>query len=109
MASKNGSCLNAEERTKLLTELQNMGELDSKDVPGSLRMELEQITKKTADTTATVTGDSSGSAAAETGNPKEEGLLEPFGTGCLSCGEDDDHANLLLCEGCNAEYHTYVG
>ena len=30
-----------------------------------------------------------------------------YGTGCLACGEDDDHANLLLCEGCNAEYHTY--
>lgn len=30
-----------------------------------------------------------------------------FGTGCLSCGEDDDHANILLCEGCNDEYHTY--
>jgi hypothetical protein len=33
---------------------------------------------------------------------------EAFGTGCLFCGVDDDHANLLLCEGCNAEYHTYV-
>lgn len=33
---------------------------------------------------------------------------EAFGTGCLFCGADDDHANLLLCEGCNAEYHTYV-
>mmetsp|Transcript_1194 Transcript_1194/g.2425 ORF Transcript_1194/g.2425 Transcript_1194/m.2425 type:complete len:193 (-) Transcript_1194:696-1274(-) len=30
-----------------------------------------------------------------------------FGTGCLCCGEDDDHANILLCEGCNDEYHTY--
>jgi len=29
------------------------------------------------------------------------------GTGCLACGGDDDHANLLLCESCNAEYHTY--
>jgi hypothetical protein len=27
--------------------------------------------------------------------------------GCLKCGHDDDHANLLLCEGCNDEYHTY--
>lgn len=30
-----------------------------------------------------------------------------FGTGCLTCDHDDDHANLLLCEGCNDEYHTY--
>ena len=27
--------------------------------------------------------------------------------GCLKCGHDDDHSNLLLCEGCNDEYHTY--
>ena len=27
--------------------------------------------------------------------------------GCEVCGQDDDHANLLLCEGCNAEYHIY--
>ncbi len=40
---------------------------------------------------------------------EREASLDPegFGTGCLACGEDDDHANLLLCEGCNAEYHTY--
>lgn len=28
-------------------------------------------------------------------------------TGCLTCRADDDHANLMLCEGCNDEYHTY--
>eukprot|EP00593_Proboscia_inermis_P003321 CAMPEP_0171299436 /NCGR_PEP_ID=MMETSP0816-20121228/8257_1 /TAXON_ID=420281 /ORGANISM="Proboscia inermis, Strain CCAP1064/1" /LENGTH=497 /DNA_ID=CAMNT_0011775233 /DNA_START=197 /DNA_END=1690 /DNA_ORIENTATION=- len=27
--------------------------------------------------------------------------------GCVMCGADDDHANLLLCELCDAEYHTY--
>eukprot|EP00957_Ditylum_brightwellii_P096403 7341419-Ditylum_brightwellii.AAC.1 len=27
--------------------------------------------------------------------------------GCLSCGADDDHANLLICEACNGEFHTY--
>ena len=36
-------------------------------------------------------------------------LAEPqgLGTGCLNCGADDDHSNLLLCEACNDEYHTY--
>lgn len=29
------------------------------------------------------------------------------GTGCLICKQDNDHANLMLCEGCNGEYHTY--
>ncbi|CAB9514323.1 PHD and RING finger domain-containing protein 1 [Seminavis robusta] len=28
-------------------------------------------------------------------------------TGCLICVKDDDHNNLMLCEGCNDEYHTY--
>jgi len=28
-------------------------------------------------------------------------------TGCLICGRDDDHSSLMLCEGCNDEYHTY--
>lgn len=27
--------------------------------------------------------------------------------GCRSCKRDDDHPNLLLCEVCNDEYHTY--
>ena len=45
---------------------------------------------------------------AETLTEKEEEQDgEDFGTGCLACGQDDDHANLLLCEGCNDEYHTY--
>ena len=29
------------------------------------------------------------------------------GAGCLACGLDNDHANMLLCELCNGEYHTY--
>lgn len=33
--------------------------------------------------------------------------VSSFGTGCLCCGEDNDHANILLCEACNDEYHTY--
>mmetsp|Transcript_22941 Transcript_22941/g.48531 ORF Transcript_22941/g.48531 Transcript_22941/m.48531 type:complete len:534 (+) Transcript_22941:3-1604(+) len=28
-------------------------------------------------------------------------------SGCGVCGFDDDHANLLLCEGCDTEIHTY--
>ena len=27
--------------------------------------------------------------------------------GCKVCHRDDDHSNLLLCEACNDEYHTY--
>jgi hypothetical protein len=32
---------------------------------------------------------------------------EPEGDGCLVCRRDDDHSNLLLCEGCETEIHTY--
>jgi hypothetical protein len=28
-------------------------------------------------------------------------------SGCFVCKLDNDHSNLLLCEGCNGEYHTY--
>ena len=42
---------------------------------------------------------------------KEEGednnTSGSIGGGCLKCGLDNDHANLLLCEICNDEYHTY--
>lgn len=27
--------------------------------------------------------------------------------GCLACRRDDDHANLILCDCCNDEYHIY--
>ena len=27
--------------------------------------------------------------------------------GCVICKQDNDHANLLLCEGCDAESHIY--
>lgn len=29
------------------------------------------------------------------------------GSGCKVCRKDDDHSNLLLCEGCDTESHTY--
>lgn len=44
------------------------------------------------------------------GNSAQLGsYASPLGndTGCLICGNDDDHNNLMLCEGCNDEYHTY--
>jgi hypothetical protein len=39
---------------------------------------------------------------------RDSGFREaPRSTGCLVCGIDRDHTNILLCEGCNGEYHTY--
>ena len=40
--------------------------------------------------------------------PSQQTVVLPGNdTGCLICGNDDDHNNLMLCEGCNDEYHTY--
>jgi hypothetical protein len=88
MASRNGRFLPEEERDSLITELKYMGELKKGKVP-------KEILDKAASLESN--GFANGHSPADVS----------FGTGCLSCGEDDDHANLLLCEGCNAEYHTY--
>ena len=81
MASKTGMFLRDEERVSLIQELKNKGEIKPGAVPEAI---LESASKLD-------------SVPAEAS----------FGTGCLTCGEDNDHANLLLCEGCNDEYHTY--
>ena len=47
------------------------------------------------------------SAAASTTGTGIDYLDAAHGTGCLVCGLDNDHANILLCERCNDEYHTY--
>mmetsp|Transcript_10791 Transcript_10791/g.19857 ORF Transcript_10791/g.19857 Transcript_10791/m.19857 type:complete len:233 (-) Transcript_10791:2081-2779(-) len=107
MASKNGSCcLSQQDREKLLREIQS-GERT--DVPESLQKEIDALGSD-AVTAATSQGEMSTDKSISANAAKDHNdlaLLESFGTGCLSCGEDDDHANLLLCEGCNAEYHTY--
>lgn len=87
MASKNGSFLRGSDRQKILKDLHQKGELSPGSAPISVRQEAEAVV---------------GNSAVEQLSPAES-----FGTGCLACGEDDDHANLLLCEACNAEYHTY--
>ena len=47
------------------------------------------------------------SSAASTTGTGIDYLDAAHGTGCLVCGLDNDHANILLCERCNDEYHTY--
>ena len=80
MAGRNDTFMKEEERIALVEELRGKGELTTGNIPYALR----DAVRKAA-------------------------VVEQhiFGTGCLSCGEDDDHANLLLCEICNDEYHTY--
>jgi hypothetical protein len=81
MASKTGMFMDSKERESLILELKHHKGGDTGTTTG----------------TGTGTGTTTGGVAADA----------PFGTGCLTCGLDDDHANLLLCEGCNDEYHTY--
>lgn len=37
----------------------------------------------------------------------DDSSVDSVESGCRICGFDDDHANLLLCEGCDTEVHTY--
>ena len=97
MASKTGMFLNQEERVSLIKELSSKGELKEGDVDESLLGEALKTDPTGGTCTATTTNTTTATTTAE----------ESFGTGCLTCGEDDDHANLLLCEACNDEYHTY--
>jgi len=39
--------------------------------------------------------------------PSDDSSVDSIESGCRICGFDDDHANLLLCEGCDTEVHTY--
>jgi hypothetical protein len=83
MASHSGMFLKRDERLSLIQELESKGELKPENIP--------------------VYSSSAAAAAAAVNAPVETS----FGTGCLYCAEDNDHANILLCEGCNDEYHTY--
>lgn len=41
------------------------------------------------------------------GDSKKTSSVEDREEGCVVCKQDNDHANLMLCEGCNGEYHIY--
>lgn len=92
MASRTGMFLSDTERDKIISDLACQGEPTLVDKATSTTT---NIPKEILDKAAAF--------AAQSGPP----ATFSTGTGCLGCGEDDDHANLLLCEGCNAEYHTY--
>jgi hypothetical protein len=124
MASKTGDCsLTKEDRAILLIDLHKSGDVSTSTsttttTTASSKSNLlpESIQKELADAVAVVTTTSSPNGISNNnGNgpqqqqqqQQQQGDDVDVGTGCLCCGEDDDHANILLCEGCNAEYHTY--
>ncbi len=49
----------------------------------------------------------SSSSNTDTTSPKNRAGVLKDDDGCMVCHRDVDHANLLLCEACNDEYHTY--
>jgi len=109
MASKTGLFLRISEREQLLLNLQKDDQLKS-EVPEPVKKEaLELVVQQQDRQHQHQHGTRQNSNKKNNYNEKPKngkaGVL--CGTGCLACGGDDDHANLLLCESCNAEYHTY--
>ncbi|KAL3911205.1 MAG: hypothetical protein SGILL_007373 [Bacillariaceae sp.] len=86
MASKTGACgFPDAKREEMMADLIMLGEIDANMMP-----------------------EAAAAAAATKQSPSSKLILkQQHQEGCLACFQDDDHANLLLCEGCNAEYHTY--
>lgn len=104
MASKNGVFLSSAKREMLLNELQAAGELTAAPSSAASRKRATATSNKRKRGSSST---SSNPADAADSKPSATAVAESFGTGCLTCGTDDDHANLMLCEGCNDEYHTY--
>ena len=75
---------------------------------GSLKKASNKNAQKSSKTAANTSGKGKESSAGmqKLDHHAPAPLLDS-GTGCLACGKDDDHPNILLCERCNDEYHTY--
>ena len=54
-----------------------------------------------------VSGKKASSSAADGKSKSPANVAGHPPEGCKVCHRDDDHSNLLLCEACNDEYHTY--
>jgi len=89
MAGRADSFLNAQERVKLLKEVAGENTTTSSSATSSG----SRSKRKTANNKKTVV------AATKAAAPPD--------SGCHVCRLDNDHTNLLLCEGCDGEYHTY--
>jgi hypothetical protein len=104
MAGRQASFLDPEERAKLLKEM---------EVPAGAAKRSVRIRMGTTRTTA-IEGEAAEASAAAVA--EVEAAMQNKGppggngeqlSGCFVCKLDNDHSNLLLCEGCNGEYHTY--
>jgi hypothetical protein len=107
MAGRQASFLDPEERAKL------MEETEEEDLGAKRSVRSRNRTTRTKSIEEKV---SAASAAAVTEveaamHNKEYTEAQTVDgeqmSGCFVCKLDNDHSNLLLCEGCNGEYHTY--
>jgi len=84
-----------EEACRIATQSKSIHESDSDDDDDSARNTLSESDEDE------VQGDKN--ERHDDGTDNEDSVR----SGCQICGFDDDHANLLLCEGCDTELHTY--
>jgi hypothetical protein len=95
MAGRQASFLHPEERAKLLKEMDNNRSVRPRK-RSTRSVELESTNAAVVAVKAAIiqkTGPGGGNGEQQ--------------SGCFVCKLDNDHPNLLLCEGCNGEYHTY--
>ena len=103
MAGRQASFLEPEERAKLMKEMED---------PGAKR---SVRSRNRTSRTGSIEGEAAAAASAAAAAVTEvEAAMHNTGptdgehfSGCFVCRLDNDHSNLLLCEGCNGEYHTY--
>jgi hypothetical protein len=101
MAGRQASFLEPEERAKLMKETKGHGAKRSAS------------SRNRASKTTSIEGEAAAASAAAVA--EMEAAMQNTGptgdgeqlSGCFVCKFDNDHSNLLLCEGCNGEYHTY--
>jgi hypothetical protein len=106
MAGKESSWLEPEARAKLLKEV----DMDTTGTanPGSTRT---GRSRRRPDAGPLEEAATAAAVAAveeyEAAGPNVDNDNEPPSSGCYICKLDNDHPKLLLCEGCNGEYHIY--
>jgi hypothetical protein len=105
MAGRQTSFLDPEERAKLMKETEDLG--------------AKRSVRSRNRTTRTRSVDGKGGKGSAAAVKEVEAAMHNKGpaeqqtgdgeqlSGCFVCKLDNDHSNLLLCEGCNGEYHTY--
>jgi hypothetical protein len=105
MAGREASFLDPEERAKLLKEMDHIGV--NRGARSRKKSKTRTIEQEVAAATAAAVAEVEAAMHKTTGPPHTRNDNDEQQSGCFVCKLDNDHPNLLLCEGCNGEYHTY--